>query len=204
MPSITADVRAADGRIAGPRALATRQGLVDSLGRLLSSRPFRDIRVIDIARAARTSPATFYQYFPSVENAFEVLAAHVAQQSSTLSSGMPLAGGARAAVDRWFAFWEDHAPVLRVIDTMAAEGDERFVQARSVLLSAAGQALGAALDQRRAAARATAVPPKALEGVLVTLLASAAAHEAGFTAWGTGDELRDSLAFLVTTALGTP
>ncbi|MFJ8752023.1 TetR family transcriptional regulator [Streptomyces sp. NPDC102441] len=205
-PRTTSTVVAVDGRIAGPRALVTRQSLVDALAHLLDSRSFREVKVTDIARDAGTSPATFYQYFPSLEDALQVLAAHVVQQGRTLDGVFTDAGkdgtltGAREAVDRLFGFWAAHKAALRAIDTKAAEGDERFVQARNLLLSAVAQPLSDAMAQRRTDA-ALSAHPKALAGTLATLLASAATHEGGLAAWGSRDELRDSLAYLVTSTV---
>ena len=69
------DERAADGRMPGRRGLATRQRLLDATAEQLESCGFRDLKVIDIARSAGTSPATFYQYFPDAEAAVLVQAA---------------------------------------------------------------------------------------------------------------------------------
>ena len=69
------DERAADGRMPGRRGLATRQRLLDATAEQLETVGYRDLKVIDIARAAGTSPATFYQYFPEAEAAVLVLAA---------------------------------------------------------------------------------------------------------------------------------
>src|SRR3712207_4287478 len=66
---MTGHVRTVDGRVAGRRGQATRQKLLDCLGEMLGSGPYRDVKVIDVARRAGTSPATFYQYFPDVESA---------------------------------------------------------------------------------------------------------------------------------------
>ena len=66
---MTGQVRTVDGRVAGRRGQATRQKLLDCLSEMLSSSPYRDVKVIDVARKAGTSPATFYQYFPDVEGA---------------------------------------------------------------------------------------------------------------------------------------
>ncbi len=51
------------GRVLGQRALHTRQRLLDATVELLTHRSVRDISVVEIARKASTSPATFYQYF---------------------------------------------------------------------------------------------------------------------------------------------
>ncbi len=55
------EIRAVDqsGRRLGPRALHTRQRLLDATVALLNERSVRDISVVEIARKANTSPATF-------------------------------------------------------------------------------------------------------------------------------------------------
>jgi AcrR family transcriptional regulator len=62
-------VRTVDGRIAGRRGQATRTRLLECLGELIASTSYRDVTVIDVARQAGTSPATFYQYFPDIQAA---------------------------------------------------------------------------------------------------------------------------------------
>src|SRR4051812_49537049 len=53
---------------------------------MLRSTGYRDLKVIDIAREAGTSPATFYQYFPDVEAAILVLAEQMARDGHRLST----------------------------------------------------------------------------------------------------------------------
>ena len=67
-----ASPRAADGRVPGRRGLATRQRLLDHVAEMLATSSYRDVRVVDVARKAGTSPATFYQYFADVEEAITV------------------------------------------------------------------------------------------------------------------------------------
>ncbi|MFD9052725.1 TetR family transcriptional regulator [Streptomyces zaomyceticus] len=202
----TGPAMAVDGRIVGKRALDTRQRLTDALAHLLSSQPFRDIKVIDIARRAGTSPATFYQYFSSIEDALLLVAHHVVQKSGQLTSNTSAAEGCggptatRQVIDRLFDFWQVHLAVIRVIDTKAAEGDARFVKVRNHLLSAAGTPLDRAVERQGPSVRST-VRPEVLTGALVTLLTSAATHESGFAAWGTRDELRDCLASLLVNSI---
>lgn len=202
----TGPAMAVDGRIVGKRALATRQRLTDALAHLLSSQPFRDIKVIDIARQAGTSPATFYHYFTSIEDALLLVADHVVQKSGQLTSDTSAAEGcggltaARQVIDRLFDFWQAHQAVIRTIDAKAAEGDVRFVKVRNQLLSTAGTPLDRAVERHGPSARST-VRPKVLTGALITLLTSAATHESGFAAWGTRDELRDCLASLLVNSI---
>ena len=79
------DVRATDGRVPGRRGIATRRRLLDCTAQLLGKTSYRDIKVIDIAREAGTSPATFYQYFPDVEQAVLVLAEELATDAAELT-----------------------------------------------------------------------------------------------------------------------
>lgn len=82
---MTGQVRTVDGRVAGRRGQATRQKLLDCLGEMLSSSPYRDVKVIDVARKAGTSPATFYQYFPDVEGAVLEIAEEMAKEGAGLT-----------------------------------------------------------------------------------------------------------------------
>ena len=51
------DARAAAGRMPGRRGLATRQRLLDATAEQLESCGYRDLKALDIARTAGTSPA---------------------------------------------------------------------------------------------------------------------------------------------------
>lgn len=82
---MTGQVRTVDGRVAGRRGQATRQKLLDCLSEMLSSSPYRDVKVIDVARKAGTSPATFYQYFPDVEGAVLEIAEEMAKEGAGLT-----------------------------------------------------------------------------------------------------------------------
>src|SRR5688572_18544447 len=136
-------LRAADGRVPGRRGRATRQRLLECTGEMLTTTSYRDVKVIDIAREAGTSPATFYQYFADVEAAILVLAEEMAQQGQHLTGiisdgsweGPQAFDTALALVDAFLAFWDDHRPVLRVMDLATEEGDGRFQKIRVRLLN---------------------------------------------------------------------
>ena len=196
--------RDAPDRAPGRRGRATRQRLLDAAAGLLESTTYRDVKVVDIARAAGTSPATFYQYFADVEEAVlalaqEVeseagaeLAALVADRSWTGAEGWETA---LALADGFVETWEKHRSVLRVIDLATDEGDQRFRAVRTRLLGAPAEALVAVLEQRRRGGSADAY---AEAGVLVSMLAHVAAHRAGLEQWGATDAgLRETMARLV-------
>src|SRR3954463_2364250 len=110
------ELRAADGRVPGRRGRATRQRLLERTAEMLQTSNYRDLKVVDIARGAGTSPATFYQYFPEVESALLVLAEEMALEGRVLTdivrdgTWKGRAGFATADVlaGGFMSFWEDH------------------------------------------------------------------------------------------------
>ena len=141
-PASADDLRAADGRVPGRRGLATRQRLLECTADMLRVSSYRDIKVIDIAREAGTSPATFYQYFPDVETAILSLAEAMAHDGARLPvlvrenswRGRSGYDTAVAVVDGFLDFWDRYRHVLRVVDLATDEGDQRFRQIRTRLL----------------------------------------------------------------------
>ncbi|KNB50193.1 TetR family transcriptional regulator [Streptomyces caatingaensis] len=204
---MTGQVRTVDGRVAGRRGQATRQKLLDCLGEMLGSSPYRDVKVIDVARRAGTSPATFYQYFPDVEGAVLELAEEVAAEGAGLTelvAGRSWAGkaGKQAAeelVDGFLAFWRRNDAILRVIDLGAAEGDKRFYRIRMKILNAVTNSLTESVRELQAKRKVDQdVNPAAVAGSLVTMLAAVASHQKGFTTWGVRQaDLKPNLALLV-------
>ena len=77
-------LRASDGRVPGRRGRATREKLLSCTAEILEKTSYRDLKVIDIARCAGTSPATFYQYFNDVEAAVLELARTLQEEGSVL------------------------------------------------------------------------------------------------------------------------
>jgi AcrR family transcriptional regulator len=204
---MTGQVRTVDGRVAGRRGQATRQKLLDCLGEMLSSSPYRDVKVIDVARRAGTSPATFYQYFPDVEGAVLELAESMAKDGAALSdlvTDRSWAGksGWRTAeelVDGFLAFWRKNDAILRVVDLGAAEGDKRFYKIRMKVLNSVNTPLTESIKELQARGRVDKdVNPAATAGALVMMLASVASHQKGFQTWGVKQaELKPNLTLLV-------
>jgi AcrR family transcriptional regulator len=198
------ELRAADGRVPGRRGRATRQRLLDCTREMLTTTSYRDVKVIDIAREAGTSPATFYQYFADVEAAILVLAEEMAQQGEHLpriiTTGSWKGRGAfdtsLELVDAFLQFWDDHRPVLRVMDLATDEGDRRFQKIRVRLLNDITNALAEVARGAQAEGRLpSALDPMASAGILVAMLAHTAAHQYGFEFWGIRTAaLRDSMA----------
>ncbi|MGX1490930.1 AcrR family transcriptional regulator [Streptomyces tendae] len=204
---MTGQVRTVDGRVAGRRGQATRQKLLDCLSEMLSSSPYRDVKVIDVARKAGTSPATFYQYFPDVEGAVLEIAEQMATEGAELTElveGRSWTGKAgwqtaQELVDGFLDFWRRNDAILRVVDLGASEGDKRFYKIRMKILNSVNNSLADAVTQLQAKGKVDKdVNPAAIAGSLVAMLAAVASHQKGFQTWGVKQaELKPNLALLV-------
>ena len=200
--------RAADGRVPGRRGLATRQKLLECTSEMLRTRSYRDLKVVEIAREAGTSPATFYQYFPDVESAILALADEMVasgfERFADLVKANPWKGrggyaGAEELAGAVLAFWDRHRAVLRVVDLATDEGDPRFANVRTRLLNELNNALAEAVRQQQKAGRGQPdIAPDAVAGVLVAMLAHVSAHQLGFEFWGVRtDDLKATMARIV-------
>ena len=205
-------LRAADGRVPGRRGRATRRRLLDQTAEMLRASNYRDLKVVDIARGAGTSPATFYQYFPEVESAILVLAEEMAHEGAVLTAivrdgqwrGRAAYPTAESLVDGFFDFWESHRSVMRVVDLATEEGDQRFRNLRTRLLNEVVVALAEVIGRNRGRGHPVDLDPMASAGVLVAMLATVAGHRYGFEFWGirTGDTRRSMARIVHTTVTG--
>ena len=178
------------GRGSSRRGRDTRQRLLDGTRDLLEETSYRSIRVVDIARAAGTSPATFYQYFPGAESAVLALAEALAEQGALELRGLveaqrwddaAVAESSQALAQGFLDFWERNGALMTVIDHASLEGDQRFRQIRTRLLNGVtvaleGVAAGSANDNVGEA--------RAVAGVLTSMLSHVAAHRRGLEDWG--------------------
>ncbi len=179
LPEPHEEVRTVDGRRPGRRGRATRERLLRCTADLLQRTSFRDLTVIDIARCAGTSPATFYQYFPDVQAAVLVLAREMAEEGKQVtaliarSDWRGKAGhlAALALVDSILGLWERHRAVLRVVDLSTAEGDLRFQNIRTRLLNEVTNELRDVIQAFKAQGRLGAeIDPMAQAAALVSML----------------------------------
>ncbi|MFD0437218.1 TetR/AcrR family transcriptional regulator [Streptomyces chartreusis] len=192
--------RTADRRVPSQRGLRTRQKLMDATIELLGTQSYRDIKVMDIAQAVGTSPATFYQYFPDIEGvvleASELLTKETKaalddfKDGSWSSDGLP---GAARLVDAVLDSWRGRLPVVRVLAAVAAEGEPRFAKAYAAATRPVVRALTAATQ--------TTTPHgtgKELVHALVSGLTATAGHENAGSIHGlTKHQRRRGLARLV-------
>jgi len=210
------ETRAVDGRVPGRRGQATRRRLLECTARLLADASYRDLKVVDIAREAGTSPATFYQYFPDANAAIVSLAEDMAADGNSRLVDLVRSGSwvgvdgyatAVAIADGFLQFWETNAALMRVIELTVAEGDQRFQSIRLDLLHEFTVALAKVIASEQESTRvADPLDPMATASVLVSMLAHVAAHREGFEPYGMdSSQLRASMAHIVwTTVTGQP
>lgn len=126
-----------NGQAMGAKGIKTRQRLIDATLALLEEKRLRDLRVAEIARRARTSPATFYIYFSDAQ---DVVLAAIRELPQSTPQVMALAGIDWRAVDArahaedllrvYTDFWQRHARLFQARNLAAEEGDTRFIEAR--------------------------------------------------------------------------
>lgn len=206
------DLRAVDGRVPGRRGMATRQRLLEHTSVLLESTSYRDLKVVDIAREAGTSPATFYQYFPDAESALLALADGLVGEGGerlirpireAVWHGTEAYDACEAIAAAFLDFWADHSALMAVIDLAALEGDQRFRGCRTQLLNKFTVAATDVISKQRAAGFAPAdLDPEATAVVLVSMLSHVAAHQSGIIQAGVDvDDLRRSMSRLIYTGV---
>ena len=172
------------GRELGPRALHTRQRLLDATVELLSQQSVRDIAVVDIARKAGTSPATFYQYFKDVGEATLRLAERAAEEMPALVGlidgpwqGAPGLETARAVADAFVRHWDAHRAALLVRNLAADEGDRRFQKVRREALTPVLEHLARRIEESQKSGRVGGeVHPYAAAAALASILERLAAY----------------------------
>ena len=130
-------VLATDGRVIGSRASQTRKRLLDATAKLLAEQGVLELKVVDITREVRTSPATFYQYFGDVNDAILALADDAAEEMAPVIALLaePWTDGdafeqARTFTRAFIEYWLTHQAVLRARNLQAEEGDPRFRESR--------------------------------------------------------------------------
>jgi AcrR family transcriptional regulator len=202
------------GRTLGPRALQTRQRLLDATSELLERRSVRELRVVEIAREVGTSPATFYQYFRDVEEAILCLVERAGEDVPEIIAlidgswhGRKGLDNARAITEAFVDHWERHGAALRVRNLKAEEGDRSFRSVRLNALSPVVEHLAKRIEEFKRGGRVGAgINPWAAASSMVAMLERMSSYHQSFERAGvTRDQLVETCARIVfTTVTGRP
>ena len=191
------------GRALGPRALATRRRIMTATATLLEEQSVLDLPVVDIARKAGTSPATFYHYFKDVEAVALALSEEAALEMPAVVERLagPFDGDdglslARAVVDHFFDHWDSHHAVLTLRNMASERGDRRFQRVRQESIGPVLDALAARIREGQTrSVVAKAFHPYAAAVALAAILERLAAHHRDMGFFGvTRDDLRETCA----------
>lgn len=201
-----------NGQKLGSKGYRTRKMLIETTVELLETRGLRQISVADVARAADTSPGTFYVYFRDVSDvvlaALENISHTSAEMEAIIAEDWLVPGAAARALDLVVAFtdqWNMHRTIFSVRNLAGEEGDIRFSQART---NAAQPMIRALVSQIRRAQQAERVPAElsayaCAATIVMTLERLAAVGPTQPTKEGLNyAELRRSAAFVTATMLG--
>jgi AcrR family transcriptional regulator len=203
-------VMATDGRVIGRRAIQTRRRILDATAALLRRRGALDLKVIDVARAVGTSPATFYQYFADVEDAILCLAGELVQRVPEFATqieqdwdGPDGLDRARRLVASYTRFWDEHGAVLRIMHLRADEREPRFRRVRNDYNARFMVAMVAQVARAQAAGRLpAAMDPDATAGAMLAVLDRVPSYRESFERRGTPREaMVETVARILHTAL---
>ena len=197
MPTEATRIADLNGRPLGSRALATRRLILDTTRALLEDRGLRELRVADIARAAGTSPATFYQYFADVEDVVLHLAAAANEEIPALLAlfeghwrGDQGRQRARDVVLFFMDYWDRHGPILRIRNLASDEGDQRFMELRGAAMRPVLAAMAALMRRCGAAGKNPNIVPESAALAMSAVLDRMAAYHRVMEIDGvSGDEL---------------
>lgn len=166
-----------NGQAMGPKGIKTQRRLIDATVSLLETKPLRELRVADIARAAKTSPATFYLYFGDVSDAVLAGVAELSQSTPELIEiarrdwSKDTHATVRALVKSYFEFWNCHHTLFRVRNLAAEEGDVRFRAAREQSIRPLLEALTDQINRAQADERiSSGIHPPSLAGALLAMV----------------------------------
>ena len=201
----SAETRTLDqsGRELGPRALQTRQRLLDATAEGLRHQSIREVSVVEIARRAGTSPATFYQYFSDVNEATLRLAEQAASETPVLVElvdgpwrGQKGLETARALVDAFVRHWDAHRAVLLLRNLAAEEGDRRFQKVRRQAITPVIEGLARQVEASQRAGRIPSeVHPFAAAAAAASILERLSAYHKEIEFFGaTRDDLVETCA----------
>jgi AcrR family transcriptional regulator len=180
----TDEVTDQTGRKLGPRAIETRQKLLDATLQLLDERSVLDISVAEIARQVGSVPSLFYHYFKDVEEATQHIARAAANEMPAMVAliegdleGEDGLQRARALVQAYIAHWERFRGVLLFRNQAADRGDPAFNRIRRSALGPLIDALQHLIEQSQGTGALTKdMHPYLAASGLVAMLESLAAH----------------------------
>jgi AcrR family transcriptional regulator len=119
----------------GPKGARTRRRIMDATADMLAERPFADIRITEVARAADIAQPNFYTYFASVEDVILAIADEVSADSLSVYLEPDWEGEAglehaRQLVEAAIKLWRRHRGVFSIVSMLADKRHGGFAAVR--------------------------------------------------------------------------
>ncbi|PWK91912.1 TetR family transcriptional regulator [Fulvimonas soli] len=125
------------GQSLGPKGHATRLRLMRAAETLLKTRSPVELTAVSIAKASKTSSATFYMYFDDIRDILAALSDVAGHEMSDALAVLDepwlpdaLENRAQQLVEAFYKVWDAHREVLRYRNMEADRGDPRFEKLR--------------------------------------------------------------------------
>lgn len=171
----------------------------------------RGIRLADIADDVGFKPPAFYQYFTDLDEAILALCDEAGDLLPSFEIDADDWGddhphGARPFVEQFFAYWDDHRPLLAARHLAIMSGDARFQDAANEAFRPVADALRVKIEAGQAEGRIDpSLHPVAVGAVLNLMIDVAGmAAPALSTYWDADDstELIDAVSYVFDRVLG--
>jgi AcrR family transcriptional regulator len=199
---VSKKVKAADGRVIGDRAKATRNRLLEATATLLERDGVLELKVVDVTREVGAAPATFYQYFADIDAAILALAEEATDDEAPLIQHLTPAWStpddfarAQAFVDAYTRYWDEHSSVLRIRNLKAEEGDPSFRKTRTAAHLLLMTELSRMVETGQQSGRVDqTLDPVATAAAMLAMLERLLAYRSELQRRGpTADSIRDTL-----------
>lgn len=167
-----------DGPSPGSKGARTRQRILDATAALLTERPFADIRITEIARAAKIAQPNFYTYFASVEEVILAIAKSVSADDLGAYIERDWEGEAglehaRQLVIAAIDLWRRHREVFAIVAVLADKRHGEFAAVRVRQMRAIYKSFEAKIRAAQASGRlAPEITPRLAGYECVSVLAS--------------------------------
>jgi AcrR family transcriptional regulator len=160
-----------------PRGARTRRRIMDATAAILAARPYGDLRITEIARAAEIAQSNFYTYFPSIEEVVLAIAREISTDSLAVYLkpdwiGEAGVAHARRLVEAAINLWLRHRGMFSLIDLLADARQGAFSALRVRQMQMIYKSFEAKVREGQAAGRIPAAITPRLAGYECTSIIS--------------------------------
>jgi len=182
----------------------TRRRIMDATKQLLRARPFGEIRITEIARAADIAQPNFYTYFSSLEEVIRALA-----EDMSIEPFMPFfevywkgevgLQAARGVTEAAIEYFRDHGVIFAIVNMLADQRHGEFPAQRARIMRAVYKAFEAKVRLAQAEGRLnSAIQPRLASYEFISIITSAGARYDLFRASGfSHEQLVDTTARII-------